>query len=322
MDEKSLRVALHNMLLYDDLGRALEALGPAGVDVIVLKGMALASSVYPSIADRPMNDIDLLVGPEQRQCAQRALEAAGYAFMPEPRKRFSPFDTEFTGEMQFRRTRHNVLELHWELTPSDWLRRLIALNTDELWADARPFSDGAATALQLSPCDTLLHLCLHLSAHAYVHDNGFRDIEQLLAHLQPFPWGEFVARARRRKMAAMCYFVLDAAAGPVPPGVLDSLRPPAWQQRLVRAIVDPRQGKAGRLRVSPRAGYLLHLALADRLADVIRTLAWLFFPGPRWLAERYRLAGPVRPRLACLWHPLVVAWQGAAGLSAVLARGH
>ncbi len=65
-------------------------------------------------------------------------------------------------------------------------------------------------------------------------------------------------------------------------------------------------------------GYLLHLALADRPADVLRVMVWLFFPGPRWLAERYRLRGRWQPWLACLWHPWVVLSQGLLGLRALL----
>jgi hypothetical protein len=85
----------------------------------------------------------------------------------------------------------------------------------------------------------------------------------------------------------------------------------------VPLIADPRQGLAGELTHSKPRGYLLHLALADRLADLLRVLVWLFFPGLRWLAERYRLRGRWRPWLACLWHPGVVLAQGLAGLWAL-----
>lgn len=345
MDEERLTIALHNMFLYGDLIRALIALNEAGVPVIVLKGAALADTIYPSLADRPMSDADILVQPGQRDRARAALERAGYRFLPEPPHRFGPFDTEFTGEMQFRRTEHNVIELHWEITPSEWLRRLMALDAAELWRDAQPFVIGAASARQLSPCDTLLHLCLHLSAHAYVHPNGWRDIPHLLAHAHPFRWDDFVARARQFRLTAACYFVLEAVAsapppfprreggaggigsslpgeggqgGEVPLEILAALRPPAWQRWLVPRIADPRRGLAGQLPYSRYRGYLLHLALADRPADVVRVLAWLMFPGPRWLAERYRLRGRWRPWLACAWHPLVVAGQGLHGVWAVL----
>ncbi len=329
---------VRNMLLYGELLRALRALRGASIPTIVLKGAALADTIYPSIAHRPMNDVDLLVRRADRERGRAALEAAGYRFQPEPRQRFSPFDTQFTGEMQFRRGERHVVELHWELTPAEWLRRLAALEIEALWREARPFEIGGVQAFQLSICDTLLHLCLHLSVHSYVHENGYRDIRQLLDHERPFPWERFVARARQFRLTAACYFVLAAIASappppslpgkgaggigpspaPIPPEVLAALRPPAWQRRLVPFIADPRRGLAGQLAYSRSRGYLLHLALADRPADVLRVMVWLFFPGPRWLAERYRLQGRWRPWLACLWHPWVVLSQGLLGLRALL----
>ncbi len=228
MDDKRVTATLRNLFLYGDLIRALNALSEAGVSVIVLKGAALAVTIYPSLADRPMCDIDILVQPGQRDRARTALENAGYRFLPEPSQPFGPFDTEFTGEMKFRRGEHSAIDLHWELICQEWLRRLTALDLAEWWRDARPFNIEPASARQLSPCNTLLHLCLHLSSHAYVHPNGYRDIRQLLAHEQPFPWDDFVARARSFRLTALCYFVLDAVTS-VPASSGPENRPPTPQ---------------------------------------------------------------------------------------------
>ena len=303
---------VRNIRLYDELTRVLRVLRDASIPAIVLKGAALAITIYPSIGHRPMDDIDLLVRRADRDRGRAALEAAGYWFLPEPRQRFSPLDTQFTGEMGFCRGERPVIELHWELTSSEWFRRLAALEIEALWQAARPFEIDGVQAFQLSIYDTLLHLCLHLSVHSYVHRNGYWDIRQLLDHERPFPWERFVARARQFRLTAACYFVLDALASasdvPIPQNVLETLRPPAWQRRLVPFIADPRRGLAGQLAYSRPRGNLLHLALADRPADVLRVMVWLFFPGPRWLAERYRLWGSWRPWLACLWHPGVVGF--------------
>jgi len=310
--------AARNLLIYSDLAYALRALTDADVPVIVLKGAALAETVYPSIAHRPMGDADLLVRPEDRDQARAALEAAGYRFLPEPQQRFSPFDTEFTGEMAFRRNDGPLIELHWQLTPAEWLRRLIALDTEALWQDAQPLEIGGVQALHLSPPDTLLHLCLHLTAHSFVHPAGYRDILQLLNHHQPFPWSAFLARASHFRLRTACYFPLEAAASvlgaSVPQDVLDALRPPAWQCWLVRRIADPHKGLSGALPYSRPRSYFLHLSVADRPVDVFAVMLWLLFPGRRWLAERYRLQGWLRPWLACLWHPFVILWQGLLGL--------
>ena len=315
---KDYATAARNILIYENLGRALQSLGDAGVPAILLKGAALAKTIYPSIADRPMGDVDLLVHPTDRDRGRVALEAAGYQFVPESRQRFSPFDTEFTGEMAFWQSDQFLIELHWELTPGEWIRRLTALDMEALWREAVPLQLDGQEALQLSPCDTLLHLCLHLTAHGYVHPQGLRDIQKLLECLRPFPWAQFAARARQFRMGSMCYFVLEAmcTAGKiaVPREVLDVLRAPAWQHWLVRQIADPREALVGNLGASRPRSYLLHLAVADRALDVLRVIAWLLFPGPRWLAERYRLRGHLRPLFACIWHPVVVFWQGILAL--------
>jgi hypothetical protein len=325
MKAESLSTVARNILIYNDLGHALRSLSAAGIPVIVLKGAALALAVYSSIADRPMSDADLLVRPVDRARARIALEAAGFRFVPERRQPFSPFDTEFTGEMAFRRSEHALIELHWELTPSEWFRRLCALDTEALWLNAQPFELDGTQVLQLSPPDMLLHLCIHLTVHGFAHPIGFKDIGQLLDHHNAFPWDAFVARARQFRLRASCYFPLEAASVSLrialPKHVLEVLRPAVWQRCLVRRVMDPQQVLSRQLPPSRHRSYLLHLAIADRPRDVIRLLHWLLFPGPGWLGERYHLRGRLRTWLACLWHPLVVLSQGLVGVWHVLSAG-
>ena len=52
-----------NLRLFAALDQALRALAARGIEVIVLKGAALAQTVYPSVALRPMGDLDVLVRP-------------------------------------------------------------------------------------------------------------------------------------------------------------------------------------------------------------------------------------------------------------------
>lgn len=297
-----------NILIYRDLEHALQVLESAGVAVMLLKGVALAQTIYPTIADRPMADVDLLVHPCDRDRAGSALVAAGYRVVPEPEQRFSPFDTEFTGEMVFRRGHGVWIEVHWELTPAEWMRHLIALDMEALWRDAIPLQVNGQRALQLSPPDTLLHLCLHLAVHGFRHPWGQADICRLIAHYSPFPWQQFVTRACAFRVRSLCYFVLQALPPSnlalVPHHVLDALRPPGWQRRVVRHLADPQAAMAGRTGMSRSRSYLVHFAVVDRPVDGLRTLAWLLFPGRRWLAERYRLRGRLQPWLACFWHPM------------------
>ncbi len=315
-------IAARNVLLFHELARVLRDLEAAGIPVIALKGAALALTVYPSLDQRPMGDLDLLVRLTDREQARTVLESAGYRYVPEQPQPFSPFDTAFTGEMAFRRGEHVLIELHWQLTPSEWLQRLCDLDTAPFWQAAQPLDVDGARALQLAPYDTLLHLCVHLTVHSYGHRIGFTDIVRVVETYQPFPWERFLARAARFRLRAVCYYPLEACAAAlgaaIPADVLAALRPPAWQRRLVSWIADPRRVIAGAAPGGRARSYLLQVAVAERPVDVVRPIAWLLFPGPRWLAERYRLRGRLRPWFACLWHPLVVFWNALAGISAVL----
>lgn len=51
----------HSMRLHQELQQALNILQEARIKLIVLKGAALAETVYKNIALRPMADIDLLI---------------------------------------------------------------------------------------------------------------------------------------------------------------------------------------------------------------------------------------------------------------------
>ncbi|MCK4529160.1 signal peptidase I, partial [candidate division WOR-3 bacterium] len=56
--------AARNALIFKELGKALETFRKAGLQVIVMKGAALAEAVYGNLALRPMADVDLLVKKE------------------------------------------------------------------------------------------------------------------------------------------------------------------------------------------------------------------------------------------------------------------
>ena len=312
--------AARNTLLYAELGRVLNALRREGIRVIVLKGAALAETIYPSIAHRPMGDVDLLVQLQHLERAQRTLEAAGYRFLPEPEERFSPFDTRFTGEMAFRREEGvgALIELHWEIVIPEWYRRTTALKVEALWERARPLSLERAASWQLSPEDTLIHLCVHLAAHAFHHPPAYRDIAHLLRAEAAFPWDRFLERAADFRVCTPVYFALSAARkledAPVPSETLTKLKPSSLRRKLVEAIADPERVAAGEILFSRPRSYLLHLALADRPWDALGVLVWLLFPGPHWLAQRYMLQGRLAPFLYTLVHPLFVTWQGLLGV--------
>jgi hypothetical protein len=63
---------------------ALAALHAAGIETMVLKGIALAVMHYSDPGDRPMDDIDVLVRPEEANRALALLAAEGWTADEEP----------------------------------------------------------------------------------------------------------------------------------------------------------------------------------------------------------------------------------------------
>lgn len=60
--------------------RACAALARADLPCALIKGAALREWLYAPAALRPADDVDILVAPEHRDCAVRALAGAGFAF--------------------------------------------------------------------------------------------------------------------------------------------------------------------------------------------------------------------------------------------------
>ncbi|HEU4925681.1 MAG TPA: nucleotidyltransferase family protein [Vicinamibacterales bacterium] len=140
------------------LEEILEAFQRASIDTIVLKGAALAWTIYPSPALRPMSDIDLLVPPAAAPTAQLVL-------------RRLRFEAEVGGR-RFGRNAHHLpiasrsqngvtisVEIHRDALSRDTSSSISMSNLTE---PARPFGLGGTHALALGHVDTLRHLTHHL----------------------------------------------------------------------------------------------------------------------------------------------------------------
>ncbi len=66
--------ATKNSLIYEELGKVLETVRKAGLQVIVLKGAVLAEKIYGNLALRPMMDVDLLVKKEDLVCLNEQMK--------------------------------------------------------------------------------------------------------------------------------------------------------------------------------------------------------------------------------------------------------
>lgn len=152
--------AARSIRLRRDLERLTGALSSAAIPVILLKGAALATSVYDDFTLRPMGDIDLLVERRDLDRAREAVCAAGYR----------PAECEQSAEW-YRANHHHdqplhssdrqvTIELHFHIIPPGYSFRIPIEN---LWERAMPVLVGQRPALVPSAEDFVLHSCIHLA---------------------------------------------------------------------------------------------------------------------------------------------------------------
>ncbi len=184
----------------------LEALHKGGIEPVILKGAALATTVYQGFRDRPMCDIDLLVRVEDAARSRELALAAGWL----PVQEFEAADygqhhhlpplLDATGAIG--------LELHTDLFPRGSPFGGVA---DAVRSRSEPHPSGQGR--MPSTVHAALHVCLHLGwSHALSSGawRAFRDLHCLAASGR-VDWDEFRVEAERRRAVSCCYWVLRLA---------------------------------------------------------------------------------------------------------------
>ena len=69
--QDAIHAAAHEPLRTADLAEVLSALAARGVDVLILKGTALAYDLYPAAELRPRSDTDLLIARDDARARLR-----------------------------------------------------------------------------------------------------------------------------------------------------------------------------------------------------------------------------------------------------------
>ncbi len=231
---------IQHKAIQTQLDQVLTALQAQAVTPILLKGNYLAACVYPEPSLRQMNDIDLLVTPQDLARTEAALLGLGYLASHKAPDRGAGV-TKHTST--FRPPRDD------DPTPNPYLSaaagRTVEPHTslEEAWyglhADITPGVWERSIAIQLNPhtvralCadDLITHLAVHLCFHLIM---GYPSMVQLLDLLfvterfqDEIQWDVVVARARERRAAAFVYAALQLAVqtldAPIPRAVLERL---------------------------------------------------------------------------------------------------
>jgi hypothetical protein len=323
----------HSLRLEAGLEEAVAALHVAGIEPIVLKGGALAGTVYADPGLRPMVDLDLLVPMQEMERAGAALAAIGYSLSGALPAHMRAFQQRFGGGLEWLRQGDfgvTRIDLQHDLVGVDLCRHAFAIGSATLRARARPLPLHRGQGLQLSAEDTLIHLCLHPALHhGYASALiGYVDIDRLVARegSDEF-WQRLVERARQFRARGVVFHGLrcthELLGTAVPGRVLDALAPARLRQCAVAWLAPP-DGAHLWARTEQRPSgvrqLLLYTALMERLRDALGMVRAILVPGREWLALRYGLEGERQARLYGLVHPFRVARAFLRGLRRPLIR--
>lgn len=215
-------------LLERRLADSVRALDRVGIRVTLLKGAALAHTVYPSFDERPMADLDLLVDPDRAGEAhllmQRhgwTLESAGYSANAWSLHHHLPPLADCGGSGL-------RLEIHQTPLPPGHRFRLDRAMLNE---SVRAITIGGTRVQVPEPHLHAVHACVHFAWSHQFESGGlavFRDLAMLRA-AGAIDWAQLVEVAKNVRAEACCYWTLRLAhaliALEVPDSVLRALAP-------------------------------------------------------------------------------------------------
>jgi len=211
-----------NQLRLPRATRCLEALQGAGVEVLVLRGLAMAYLYFPDPGTCPEQELELLIRPEQRTLALQVLQQLGW------RLDSWPGDPSITDRCALQQDDGQLLTLRWYACEDCRWHGVDAA----FWQRSREFRIHQLTARTLCPSDMLLLTCLRRGADSI---GWLMDAGMLL--LQPIDWTLFLEEARQRRVIPP---TLEGLTGwqqipgfALPQGLLTDLRstPLSWVDR-------------------------------------------------------------------------------------------
>jgi hypothetical protein len=170
----------------------------AGIEMVVLKGPAVAHTAYPDASWRPFVDLDLLVRASDWRGVLALFEGLGFRRrLPEPR---IGFDERFGKAATHVTPNGEEIDLH----------RTLALGPFGLWMDPEELFDhtaefdlGDQRLPRLDDTGLLAHACIHAAlGMRRAHAISIRDVPQT-AGLGGVDWDRTADWARRWKLAAV-----------------------------------------------------------------------------------------------------------------------
>jgi len=272
-----------------------ENIGPAILDtqkiIILLKGVVLASALYPNSGMRPLVDIDCLAAKEDISCIQETLHSIGYTEGEEHS------NLEWGGHKEHHIALYSndpaklKIELHYSL--SGVASEMFSIDTGWFLKNIQPASLRCQqeSLWVFNPSAQLLHLCIHL-----LLDNGegasdlihFFDIHLLINKWgNQIHWPGLVNAARKMNLDYALWAAVKGSLerfGTSMPSDLEDI-PNGRHIYPVKRYLESRKKQYPRTPIERYLRRLSGLPARKRIAGFFRFL----FPKSNYIRSQYRV---------------------------------
>ncbi len=280
-----------NSLRFRELQAVQGILAPLDVPLLLLKGAALAETLYQNLALRPMGDLDLAVPHDRAAECRAALLAEGYRLNEIEERPGSHLlhrgQEAYIPPPPFR----SPVGLHWH--PLDMPYYLKRVPVDWLWNNTGTHQVNGFRVQALTAEANLLYLPAHVCLHHRLQGLPWLVDLAWLVHQEGerVDWPEIVSEARRLELVLALRATFDRLAGLWPSLVLDeprrllaALQPGAGEQRIFRLLTT-----------EPRTAFLdfgSDIAGLPDLSSRVRFVLANTFPQGSYMRRRYPVGRP------------------------------
>ena len=200
-----LETTQRNLRIKQSLKEVLLAFEKFNIDVIVFKGATLAFSIWPNMATRQMQDIDLVVDKIRSIEAANLLTEMGYLFTGD-----RDYDWYLNHTNEFPDFVNPVSGISVELHHSFFTpHKCFNIDEDLFWERSSISKIDGISVKVLNPNQLLMFLCLHVSIGHFLQDNirSLLDIALVTrgfnGAFDPELWGKMLLEPRLGPLLAL-----------------------------------------------------------------------------------------------------------------------
>jgi len=276
--KSTMAAAQRTTFLLLELERVLPAITFPGCRPVVLKGAALATTLYADPLHRWFLDLDILVPKDKVAEACSRLEGIGYRLFHGLR------DPRFYERHHFHHIMNgpqgSVLEVHWRLTTPD---SVYGFDVEGVFTRSLQAGLGQQEFQVSAPVDQVLHGVYQNIADGYIDLRRVMDMTLLMDNLSEEDWLYLMKESRRVRMGtafATWLHVVKSISGKEPPGGMPKDLVPGLVTRRTLQGLDVAGGLLDR-KADHVDGYtyLLHLLFTPNTVHRFKEIMKRVFPG-------------------------------------------